>query len=243
MLKFNRQAAVSAIAPVAFFAFIPEVADAAVFELEEATIAEINQAFDAGALTSTQLVQLYLNRIATYDDSGPFINSVLTINPDALAIAAELDLERQLYGPRSPLHGIPILLKDNHDTVDMPTTGGSDALAGSRPPDDAFVVQRLRDAGAIIFGKAEMDEFAISGSGYSSLGGFTLNPYNFNRQSGGSSGGTGAAIAANFAVLGTGSDTGGSIRTPCSFQGLACIRPTRGLVSLSRSQNHFEVGK
>ncbi|MGF1479943.1 MAG: amidase family protein [Cyanophyceae cyanobacterium] len=209
-----------------------ETAVAAAFRLQDATISDINEAFDAGALTAEQLVQLYLNRINAYDDVGPAINSVITTNPDVLDIARDLDIERRTSGPRSPLHGIPVLLKDNHDTFDIPTTGGSDALVGSVPPDDAFVVNELRDAGAIIFGKAEMDELAISGSGYSSLGGQTLNPYNLLRQSGGSSGGTGAAIAANFATFGTGSDTGGSIRTPCSFQGLVCVRSTRGLVSL-----------
>ena len=233
MLKSIRHTAVVAIAaPTTFLCFVAEAVNAAVFRLEETSIAKINQAFDSNALTSEELVQLYLNRIATYDDAGPMINSVLALNPKALETARELDIERQLYGARSPLHGIPILLKDNHDTSDIPTTGGSDALRGSLPPDDAYVVQKFREAGAIILGKAEMDEFAISGSGYSSIGGATLNPYNFNRSTGGSSGGTGAAIAANFAVFGTGSDTGGSIRTPCSFQALACIRPTRGLVSL-----------
>ena len=133
---------------------------------------------------------------------------------------------------KSPLHGVPIILKDNYNTFDLPTTGGSVALNGSLPPDDAFVVEQFRDAGAVILGKAEMDEFAISGSGYSSLGGATLNPYQLNRQSGGSSGGTGAAIASSFATVGTGTDTGGSIRTPSSFQGLVGVRPTRGLVSL-----------
>ncbi|MGB3294862.1 MAG: amidase family protein [Phormidesmis sp.] len=228
-----KQAAVSAlVAPAALFSITAESAIAAAFKLEEATITSINKAFDADALSAEELVQLYLNRIATYDDAGPVLNSVLSINPKALQTAKALDIERQTAGPRSPLHGIPILLKDNHDTFDIPTTGGSDALVGSLPPNDAYVVDRFRDAGAIILGKAEMDEFAISGSGYSSIGGATLNPYNFNRSTGGSSGGTGAAIAANFAVFGTGSDTGGSIRTPCSFQALACIRPTRGLVSL-----------
>ena len=228
-----KKAAVAAfIAPATFFTFMAESAIAAVFNLEEATISDINKAFRADALSSEKLVQLYLNRIATYDDAGPNINAVLSINPSALETAKALDIERQTFGPRSPLHGIPILLKDNHDTFDIPTTGGSDALAGSVPPDDAYVVQRFRDAGAIILGKTEMDEFAISGSGYSSLGGATLNPYNLNRSTGGSSGGTGAAIASSFATFGTGSDTGGSIRTPCSFQALACIRPTRGLVSL-----------
>ncbi len=210
----------------------PLAADAATFNLVEATIADINAVFDAGALTSEQLTQLYLNRINAYDDGGPKINSILTINPNALKTAAQLDIERQVTGARSPLHGVPIILKDNYDTFDLPTSGGSDALAGSLPPDDAFVVQQFRDAGAVILGKAEMDEFAISGSGYSSLGGATLNPYQLNRQSAGSSGGTGAAIAANFAVVGTGTDTGGSIRTPSSFQGLVGVRPTRGLISL-----------
>ena len=224
---------VSTVATIASLVVVTaEAAIAATFRLQDATISDINQAFDSGALTSEQLVGLYLNRIAAYDDAGPAINSVITTNPDALNIARALDLERQISGPRSPLHGIPILFKDNHDTFDMPTTGGSAALVGSLPPDDAFVVNQLRDAGAIIFGKTEMDEFAISGSGYSSLGGQTLNPYNLLRQSGGSSGGTGAAIATSFATLGTGSDTGGSIRTPCSFQGLVCMRSTRGLVSL-----------
>ena len=211
---------------------LPEAVLAVTFSLEEATIADINAAFDAGALTSEQLVQLYLNRIEAYDEQGPSINSIRTLNPNALETAAALDSERQTTGARSPLHGIPILLKDNFDTFDIPTTGGTDALAGSIPPDDALVVQKFRDAGAIILGKTEMDELAISGNGYSSLGGQTLNPYQLNRQSGGSSSGTGAAIGANFATVGTGSDTGGSIRTPSSFQGLVSIRPTRGLVSV-----------
>ncbi len=211
---------------------IPLAANAATFNLVEATIGDINAVFDAGALTSEQLTQLYLNRIDAYDDNGPKINSILTINPKALETATQLDIERQTTGVRSPLHGVPIILKDNYNTFDLPTTGGSDALNGSLPPDDAFVVELFRDAGAVILGKAEMDEFAISGSGYSSLGGATLNPYQLNRQSAGSSGGTGAAISASFATVGTGTDTGGSIRTPSSFQGLVGVRPTRGLISL-----------
>lgn len=231
MVNLYQKAALAAL-PTLMVGFAPPQVGATSFVLEEATISSINQAFDEGILTSETLTQLYLNRIATYDDAGIKINSVLTVNPRALDIARELDQERQLSGPRSPLHGIPILLKDNHDTYDLPTTGGSAALAGSVPDNDAFAVDLLRDAGAIILGKAEMDEFAISGGGYSSIGGATLNPYRLTRTSAGSSGGTGAAIASNFAVFGTGSDTGGSIRTPCSFQGLVCIRPTRGLVSL-----------
>ena len=220
------------VATQTVISLFPLTASAATFNLVEATISDINAVFDAGALTSEQLTQLYLNRIATYDDSDPNINSILTINPDALETAAQLDIERRTTGARSPLHGVPIILKDNYDTFDLPTTGGSDALNGSLPPDDAFVVLAFRNAGAVILGKAEMDEFAISGSGYSSLGGATLNPYQLNRQSAGSSGGTGAAIASSFATVGTGTDTGGSIRTPSSFQGLVGVRPTRGLVSL-----------
>ena len=223
MLSNHKRTAIAIASPVCLLAFAPQEARAATFELEEATIADINQAFEAGALSSEQLVQLYINRIEAYDDSGPSINAIRTLNPNALDIATALDVERQTTGPRSPLHGIPILLKDNHDTFDIPTTGGSDALAGSVPPDDAFVVEQLRDAGAVILGKTELDEFAISGSGYSSLGGLNLNPYQLDRQTGGSSGGTGGAIAANFATVGTGSDTGGSIRIPSSFQGLVSL--------------------
>ena len=232
MIKILKQTTAVLVTQATMIGTLPLAAIAATFNLQEATIADINAAFDSGALTSEGLTQLYLNRIDAYDNNGPSLNAIRTLNPTALETAAALDKERQTTGPRSPLHGIPILLKDNYDTFDTPTTGGSDALAGSIPPNDAFVVQKFRDAGALILGKTEMDEFAISGSGYSSLGGQTINPYQLNRQSAGSSGGTGAAIAASFATVGTGSDTGGSIRTPSSFQGLAAVRPTRGLVSV-----------
>ncbi|WP_009632458.1 amidase family protein [Synechocystis sp. PCC 7509] len=215
--KLVKQATTILVTQGALLASLPVATIAATFNLIEATIFDINAVFDAGALNSEQLTQLYLNRIDAYDDSGPSLNSLITINPNALETAAALDLERKTTGARSPLHGVPIILKDNYDTFDLPTTGGSDALNGSLPPDDAFVVEQFRNAGAVILGKAEMDEFAISGSGYSSLGGATLNPYQLNRQSAGSSGGTGAAIAANFAMVGTGTDTGGSIRTPSSL--------------------------
>ncbi|MBD1932608.1 amidase [Trichocoleus sp. FACHB-69] len=209
---------------------LPFGALAATFQLEEATVSEINKAFDAGAITSEQLIELYLNRIDTYDDS---LNSIITVNSDALEIARALDIERQTTGPRSPLHGIPVILKDNYDTFDLPTTGGSITLEGSIPPDDAFLVKQLRDAGAIILAKANLSEFASSGGrdGYSSFGGQTLNPYNLVRGPAGSSGGTGAAIAANFGVIGTGSDTGGSIRSPSAHNGLVGIKPTLGLLS------------
>lgn len=203
------------------------------FDLQTATIFDIQDAMAAEALTSEALVQLYLDRIAAYDDAGPAINALITINPNALEEAIALDEARARGEMMGPLHGIPIILKDNYDTADMPTTAGSDVLAEAIPPDDAFVVQRLREAGAIILGKANMSEFAASYGrlGYSSLGGLTLNPYNLGRNASGSSSGTAAAIAANFAVLGTGSDTAGSIRGPSAVTGLVGIKPTMGLVS------------
>jgi amidase len=203
------------------------------FFLGKATIADINKAFDSGALTSERLVQLYLHRIKAYDDQGPRINAIISINSKALERARKLDRERREKGPRSPLHGIPIILKDNYDTFDMPTTAGSILLKGSIPPDDAFTVRRLRDAGAVVIAKANMSEFAESYGwfGYSSLGGLTLNPYKLNRDPSGSSGGSGAAIAANFAVLATGTDTSGSIRGPAAVAGIVGIKPTQGLVS------------
>ena len=208
------------------------VAKADVFSLEAATIADINRAFREKVLTSEQLVQLYLNRINAYNKEGPAINALISINPNALAIARERDRNRP-ENPDSLLYGIPIILKDNFDTADIPTTSGSDVLAGSLPPDDAFTVKQFRDAGAIILGKANMSEFSLSSGrlGYSSLGGLTRNPYNLNRDASGSSSGSAAAIAANFATLATGSDTAGSIRGPASFTGLVGIKPTLGLIS------------
>jgi amidase len=227
MLKSMRRTAALVAAQTIALGLLPLGALAATFRLEEATVSSINKAFDAGALTSEQLIELYLNRIETYDDS---LNSIITVNSDALEIARALDLERQTTGPRSPLHGIPVILKDNYDTFDMPTTAGSAVLAGSIPPDDAFTVKQFRDAGAVIFAKANMSEFA-SGVPGGSLIGLTRNPYNLDRSPAGSSGGTGAAIAANFGVIGTGSDTGGSIRGPAAANGLVGIKPTLGLTS------------
>ena len=201
------------------------------FSIEEATIAEINQAFEAGMLTSEQLVQQYLERIEAYDQQGPAINAIITLNPDALETAIALDQERQLQGTRGPLHGIPVLIKDNIDTFDLPTTAGALVLENSTPPDDAFVVQALREAGAIILGKTNLDEFARAVQGLSSLGGQTLNPYAFDRTPGGSSAGTAAAIAANFATLGLGTETGVSIRNPAANNSLVGIAPTAELVS------------
>lgn len=234
MSKFLNKATVAIATQVVMLGFVPqEELRAATFRLEEATVDSINEAFDSGELTSQELTQLYIDRINAYDNNGPNINSIITTNPQALEIAAELDIERQLKGPRSPLHGIPVILKDNYDTFDLPTTGGSITLEGSIPPDDAFTVKQLRDAGAVIFAKANLSEFALTGGrqGYSSLGGRTLNPYNLNRSPAGSSGGSGAAIAANFGVIGTGSDTGGSIRGPAAVNSLVGVKPTLGLVS------------
>jgi amidase len=198
--------------------------------LAAATIADLNAALAAGTLTSEQLVRMYLARIQAYDDQGPKINAVITLNPRALEVARALDKERKSKGPRSPLHGIPVVLKDNFDTFDLPTTGGSLLLEGSLPPDDAFVVKRLRDAGAIILAKVNLSEFA-SGGAKSSLGGQTLNPHDPRRTPSGSSGGTGAAIAADYAPLGLGTDTGGSIRGPSTSNGIVGLKPTHGLLS------------
>jgi amidase len=207
---------------------------AASIDLGSATIADINEALDSGSLTSEKLVRLYLKRIEAYDQKGPKINTVITLNHAALEQARALDKERKAKGRRSPVHGIPIVLKDNFDTFDMPTTAGSMLLKGSIPPDDAYVVKKLREAGAIILAKVNLSEFA-SGSGgpngFSSMGGQTLNPHDLTKGPSGSSGGTGAAIAATFAQFGLGTDTGGSVRGPSSVNGIAGLKPTYGLMS------------
>jgi Asp-tRNA(Asn)/Glu-tRNA(Gln) amidotransferase A subunit family amidase len=200
------------------------------FAVEEATVRSIHGALAAGRVTCEQIVRAHLARIDAYDRKGPSLRAVLTVNPRAVSRAQELDRAGN-NAPRGPLHCIPILLKDNFDTADMPTTGGSVTLAKSVPPDDAFVVKRLRAAGAVILGKTNLTELALTGTTVSSFGGQTLNPYDLTRTPGGSSGGTGAAIAASFAVLGTGSDTGQSIRSPASAASLVGVRPTHGLIS------------
>jgi amidase len=209
--------------------FSASAAHAEVFRLEEATIADITAAFNAGALTCRQLTQLYLNRIAAYDKQGPKLNSIITVNPRALETAAALDDERRTRGPRGRLHCIPVLLKDNIDTGDMPTSNGSVILRDAIPPDDAYITKALKNAGALILGKAAMGEFA-AGS-YNTVIGQTINPYNLLRDTGGSSSGSGASVAANFAVLAVGTDTSTSVRGPASFNGIVGIRPTTGLVS------------
>ncbi len=198
--------------------------------LTEASIPQLQQAMADGSLSSEQLVSLYLQRIAAYDNQGPAIHSVITLNPKALDTARTLDKERKAGKLRGPLHGIPVLLKDNYDTADLPTTAGSFLLKGSIPPDDAYMVRRLREAGAIVLAKVNLSEFA-SGGAQSSLGGRTRNPHDLTRTPSGSSGGTGAALAAVFAPLGFGTDTGGSIRGPSTANGVVGLKPTHGLLS------------
>ena len=199
-------------------------------EMDQATVADLGAAFAAGTLTSEKLVELCLARISAYDRQGPKLHAIITLNAKALETARALDAERKAKGPRSPLHGIPVVLKDNYDTFDLPTTGGSVLLEGSQPAKDAFVVKKLRDAGAIILAKVNLSEFA-SPPARSSIGGQSLNPHDLARAPGGSSGGTGVAIAAGYAPLGMGTDTGGSIRQPVAANGIVGLKPTHGLLS------------
>src|SRR5690349_6528658 len=210
-------------------ALVPLTAQRTV-DLDAATIAEVNAAFAKGTLTSEKLMQTFLSRIDAYDRKGPTLRAVITVNPKALDTARAMDAERKTKGPRSPLHGVPVIIKDNIDTADMPTTGGSVMLEGWVPPDDAFVVKKLRDAGAVIIAKTNLSEFA-SGAAHSSLGGQILNPHDLTRSPAGSSGGTGASIAAAFAMAGLGTDTGGSVRGPSTANGIAGMKTTMGLVS------------
>jgi amidase len=219
------------------------------FELEEMTIAAMQEAMSSGRYTSRRLTELYLQRIADLDGRGPALRSISETNPDALAIASALDEERKSKGARGPLHGIPIVIKDNIDTADrMTTTAGSLALEGSIAPRDAFLVERLRAAGAVILAKANLSEWANfrstkSSSGWSGRGGQVRNPYALDRNPCGSSSGTGTAVAANLAAAGVGTETDGSIVCPSSVAGLVGIKPTVGLVSragvipISRTQD------
>jgi amidase len=210
----------------------PPEAVATEFDLQTATLEDINKAFDAGALTSEKLTQLYINRIAAYDKQGPEINAVITLNAMALETAKALDAERKAKGPRSKLHGVPVVLKDLFDTKDMPTSGGFLPMKNSQPMYDATVVKRLRDAGAIILAKVNMsDWFGVAKQGdQSTVLGRTSNPYNLDLTPGGSSGGTGAALAASFAQLGLGTETGVSIRNPTANNSVVGLAPSRGLI-------------
>jgi Asp-tRNA(Asn)/Glu-tRNA(Gln) amidotransferase A subunit family amidase len=196
----------------------------------DASISDIHRAMKTGRLTCHDLVQQYLDRIAAYDQQGPAINAILHLNPRALEEADELDAKFRESGFVGALHGIPVVLKDNYDTADLPTTAGSASMAGAQPGKDAAVVSKLRDAGALILAKTNLHEFALAGVTLSSLGGQTKNPYDLARTPGGSSGGTGAALAANFATVGTGSDTANSLRSPASANSIVSVRPTAGLI-------------
>ncbi len=210
-----------------------EQPDPPVFVLEEATIAEIHAAMTAGRLTARELVERYLARIEACDKRGPSLNAIVTVNPRALERADELDAALRDSGFVGPLHGIPVIVKDNYDTADLPTTAGSLALIDSLPPDDAFQVRQIREAGAIVLAKSNMAEWAFSPyeTVGSALPGYTRNPYDTRRVPAGSSGGTAAAVAANFGAVGLGTDTGNSIRGPSSHNLLVGIRSTMGRTS------------
>ena len=207
------------------------------FELDEATIASLQEGMQSGKFTARSLVEKYIDRIEDIDKKGPKINSVIEVNPDAMSIAESLDRERKQKGPRGPLHGIPILIKDNIDTADrMMTSAGSLALLLSIPSQDAFVAKKLRDAGAVILGKTNLSEWANfrstrSTSGWSARGGQTKNPYVLDRNPCGSSSGSGAAAAANLCAATIGTETDGSVVCPSSSNSLVGIKPTLGLVS------------
>ncbi len=209
------------------------------FELDEWTIADLQKAMQSGQTTAYMLAEMYLARIQEIDKAGPRINAIIEVNPEALAIADALDKERKEKGARGPLHGIPVVIKDNIDTADkMSTTAGSLALLDSRPLKDAFVAAQLRKAGAVILGKTNLSEWANirsshSTSGWSGRGGLTRNPYALDRNPCGSSSGTGAAIASNLAVVGVGTETDGSVVCPSSVNGICGLKPTVGLVSRS----------
>jgi amidase len=209
------------------------------FELEEAAISDLADGMRSGQWTSRALAEMYFARIESVDRSGPSLRSVIELNPDAVSIAGELDRERKEKGPRGPLHGVPILIKDNIDTADrMATTAGSLALVGVKPRRDAFLVERLRAAGAVILGKTNLSEWANirsnrSTSGWSGRGGLTRNPYALDRNTSGSSSGSGAAVAANLCAAAIGTETDGSIVSPSSVNGIVGLKPTVGRVSRS----------
>jgi Asp-tRNA(Asn)/Glu-tRNA(Gln) amidotransferase A subunit family amidase len=202
------------------------------YDVAEVGIAELQEALEEGRVTSVELVDQYLARIAAYDHSGPELNSIVRINPQARKLAEEMDAERSRSGSRGMLHGIPILVKDNFNTIDMPTTNGSVALADFIPNANSTQIQKLLDAGAIVLAKTTLHEYARGYSTIASLTGQTRNPYDNRRLPGGSSGGTGASVAASFAAIGMGSDTCGSIRVPSAFNNLFGLRPTKGLSSI-----------
>ncbi len=237
----NRRNFITALASAAAFNAGPTKSSAAhaPFRLEGSTLADLRLALDSGGISSRQLTRACLGRIEDLDRRGPALHAILTINPDATRLATERDTELRSHGIRGPLHGVPVLIKDNIDTADrQPTTAGSLALARTFAPRDAFVARRLREAGAIILGKTNLSEWANfrswpSASGWSAVGGQTLNPYVLNRTPSGSSSGSGAAVAAGFAPVAIGTETDGSIVSPSNHCSVVGLKPTLGLVSRS----------
>jgi Asp-tRNA(Asn)/Glu-tRNA(Gln) amidotransferase A subunit family amidase len=206
------------------------------FDPHERTIADLQAAYLARSVTAREVTQAYLERIDAYDRRGPYLNSLITVNPDAVHVAEQLDAQLRATGALiGPLHGVPVIVKDNLDTVDLPTSSGVALFRDFIPTQDAFVVARLRTAGAMVLAKASLSELSmgLADTINSVLPGFTRNPYNLAYASGGSSGGTAVALAANFGTVGLGTDTGGSVRAPASINNLVGIRPTVGLVSRS----------
>jgi len=213
------------------------------FKLEEATIADIHRALRARSLSCRELVQDYLDRIDAYDRNGPALNSIVTVNQHALAEADKLDALFARVGEfAGPLHGIAVVVKDQVETEGIMTTFGSIALDGYIPSRDATAIARLKEAGAIVLAKSTMPDFATSWFGFSSKSGETKNPYALDRDPGGSSSGTGAAVGANLAAIGIGEDTGGSIRAPASFNNLIGVRVTPGLISRTGSDQGIALG-
>ena len=235
--KFLRNGSLASIGLTALSFTIPADQEAAGFELNEATIDELQQKMSSGQLSSKALTKLYLKRIAEIDKKGPALNAVIELNPDALAIAESMDAERKAGKSRGPMHGIPVLIKDNINTGDkMMTTAGSLALEGHHAAQDAFIVAQLRKAGAVILGKTNLSEWANfrstrSTSGWSSRGGQTRNPYRLDRNPSGSSAGSGSAVAANLCAVAVGTETNGSVVSPSSINGIVGIKPTVGLLS------------
>lgn len=209
------------------------------FVFEEFTIPQIQEGFEQGKFSIVELTQAYLDRIEAIDQNGPELNSVIEVNPDAIAIAKSLDEELKVGNKRGPLHGIPVLLKDNIDTHDkMSTTAGSRALIGSKPLQDSYIAQKLREAGAVILGKTNLSEWAnfrgnLSSSGWSGRGGQSKNPYFLDRNPCGSSSGSGVSVSANLCMFAIGTETNGSIVCPSTANGIVGIKPTVGLLSRS----------
>lgn len=228
MMKIGR------IFPIAFLCACLQACgpEASAQSVHETSIADLQRMLASGEVTSVQLVEQYLARIEAYDRAGPRLNSIVRVNPAARETAAALDRERAASGPRGPLHGIPVLVKDNYNTTDMPTTGSSVALADFVPNAASTQVEKLIAAGAVVLAKTNLHEYAYGITSVSSLTGQTRNPYDYRRVPGGSSGGTGAAVAASLGAVGMGSDTCGSIRIPSAFNNLVGLRPSKGLSSI-----------